>query len=91
MSTNDALAEDINYFLRLTVQFGRREVIAYGNWLYGLTDTGFKTAGDVLFQTARKGRRTGDWDPLPSLRYWHRAFTNEYRAVQAQRIRRAAR
>lgn len=88
MSGNTALAETINDFLHRTVKFGRREIIAYGDWLYKLSDTDFKVAGDVLFQAARKGRKTGDWEPLPSLRYWSRQFLGEYKAVRDQRARR---
>lgn len=86
--TNAALTETINDFLHRTIKFGRREIIAYGDWLYRLSDADFKAAGDILFQAARKGRKTGDWEPLPSLRYWSRPFCNEYKAVRDQRVRR---
>lgn len=90
MSTNadEALIKDLNRFIRATVKFGRKEIIAYGDWLYRLPDEDFKAAGDLLFRTARNARRTGDWDPLPGLGYWCREFQAEYKAVQDQRFRR---
>mgnify|MGYP000879592853 CR=1 FL=1 len=88
MSTNEALVEEINRFIQSTVKFGRKEIVAYGDWLYRLSDEDFKAAGDLLFRTARTGRRTGDWSPLPMLGYWCREFQAEYKAVQDQRFRR---
>ena len=88
MSTNETLAEEINRFIWNTVKFGRKEIVAYGDWLYRLSDEDFKAAGDLLFRTARNARRTGDWDPLPGLGYWCREFQAEYKAVQDQRRRR---
>ena len=88
MSTNEALVEEINRFIQSTAKFGRKEIVAYGDWLYRLSDEDFKAAGDLLFRTARNARRTGDWDPLPGLGYWCREFQAEYKAVQDQRRRR---
>lgn len=88
MSTNETLAEEINRFIWSTVKFGRKEIVAYGDWLHRLSDEEFKAAGDLLFRTARNARRTGDWDPLPGLGYWCREFQAEYKAVQDQRFRR---
>lgn len=89
--TNEVLTENLNGFIRATIKFGRKEIIAYGDWLYRLSDAEFKAAGDLLFQTARNGRRTGNWEPLPGLGYWSRPFLNEYKAVQDQRKRRPRR
>lgn len=91
MSTNTELTEDLNRFIRATVKFGRKEIVAYGDWLYRLSDEDFKAVGDLLFQTARNGRRTGDWSPLPGLGYWARQFLGEYKAVRDQRARRPRR
>lgn len=88
MSTNERLAEEINRFIQNTVKFGRKEIVAYGDWLYRLPDDNFKTVGDLIFRTARNARRTGDWSPLPMLGYWCREFQAEYKAVQDQRRRR---
>lgn len=88
MSTNETLVEDINNFIHNAIKFGRKEIVTFGDWLYHLPDTDFKMAGDLLFRTARTGRRTGDWDPLPGLGYWCREFQAEYKAVQDQRFRR---
>lgn len=88
MSTNEALVEEINRFIQSTVKFGRKEIVAYGDWLYRLSDEDFKAAGDLLFRTARNAKRTGDWSPLPMLGYWCREFQAEYMAVQDQRCRR---
>ena len=85
---NETLAEEINRFIWNTVKFGRKEIVAYKDWLYRLSDEDFKAAGDLLFRTARNARRTGDWDPLPGLGYWCREFQAEYKAVQDQRRRR---
>lgn len=86
MSTNERLAEEINRFIQNTVKFGRKEIVAYGDWLYRLSDEDFKAAGDLIFRTARNARRTGDWSPLPMLGYWCREFQAEYKAVQDQRF-----
>lgn len=88
MSANETLAEEINRFIWNTVKFGRKEIVAYGDWLYRLSDEDFKAAGDLLFRTARNARRTGDWDLLLGLGYWCREFQAEYKAVQDQRFRR---
>lgn len=88
MSTNEEIAAEINRFIQATVKFGRKEIVAYGDWLYRLSDEDFKTAGDLLFRTARTGRRTGNWSPLPMLGYWCREFQAEYKTVQDQRRRR---
>lgn len=88
MSTNERLAEEINRFIQNTVKFGRKEIVAYGDWLYRLPDDNFETVGDLIFRTARNARRTGDWSPLPMLGYWCREFQAEYKAVQDQRRRR---
>lgn len=88
MSTNETLAEEINRFIWNTVKFGRKEIVAYGDWLYRLPDDDFKTVGDLIFRTARNARRTGNWEPLPGLGYWCREFQAEYKAVQDQRFRR---
>ena len=85
---NEEIAAEINRFIQATVKFGRREINPFGDWLYQLDDANFKAAGDLLFRTARTGRRTGDWDPLPMLGYWCCEFQAEYKAVQDQRFRR---
>lgn len=85
---NENIIEDLNGFIRATVKFGRGELVAYGDWLYELNDADFKTAGDLIFATARNARRTGDWEPLPGLGYWVREFQGEYRTAQDQRRRR---
>lgn len=87
MSTNETLAEEINRFIWNTVKFGRKEIVAYGDWLYRLSDEDFKAAGDLLFRTARNAKRTGNWEPLPGLGYWCREFHSEYKTVQDQRRR----
>lgn len=87
-TTQDDLIEDLNRFIGDTIKFGRREIIAYGDWLYKLTDEDFKTVGDLIFRTARNAKRTGDWGPLPGLGYWAREFHSEYKTVQDQRRRR---
>lgn len=87
-TTQDELIAELNRFIEATVKFGRKEIVAYGDWLYRLSDEDFKAAGDLLFRTARNARRTGDWDPLPGLGYWCREFQAEYKAVQDQRFRR---
>lgn len=87
-TTQDTLIEELNGFIQATIKFGRREIIAYGDWLYRLPDADFKAAGDLIFRTARNARRTGDWSPLPGLGYWAREFQGEYRTVQDQRRRR---
>lgn len=84
----EVLTEVLNDFIHRTVKFGRREIISYGDWLYELSDADFKTAGDLLFRTARNAKRTGDWGPLPGLGYWCREFHGEYKTVQDQRRRR---
>lgn len=88
MNTQDTLIENLNGFIRSTIKFGRREIVAYGDWLYQLGDEDFRTVGDLIFRTARGAKRTGDWDPLPGLGYWCREFHGEYRTVQDQRRRR---
>lgn len=88
MSAPKTLIEDLNGFIRDTIKFGRREIVAYGDWLYELNDADFKTVGDLIFRTARDAKRTGDWSPLPGLGYWAREFHGEYRTVQDQRRRR---
>lgn len=87
-TTQDGLIGGLNSFIRATIKFGRREIIAYGDWLYRLSDDDFKTVGDLIFRTARNAKRTGDWGPLPGLGYWCREFQSEYRTVQDQRRRR---
>lgn len=87
-TTQDELIEDLNRFIGATIKFGRKEIVAYGDWLYRLSDDDFKTAGNLIFRTARTGRRTGDWSPLPMLGYWCREFQAEYKIVQDQRRRR---
>ena len=87
-TTQDELIEDLNRFIGATIKFGRKEIVAYGDWLYRLSDDDFKTAGNLIFRTARTGRRTGDWSPLPMLGYWCRELQAEYKAVQDQRFRR---
>lgn len=87
-TTQDELIEDLNRFIGATIKFGRKEIVAYGDWLYRLSDDDFKTAGNLIFRTARNAKRTGDWSPLPMLGYWCREFQAEYKAVQDQRFRR---
>lgn len=87
-TTQEALIEDLNGFIHDTIKFGRREIVAYGGWLYRLPDDDFKIVGDLIFRTARNAKRTGDWGPLPGLGYWSREFQGEYKAVQDQRRRR---
>jgi len=90
--TREWIVRVTNDYLDDAVKFGRRAIGEYGLWLYRLkNDEDFKAAGDILFQAARRGRRTGDWDPLPNLRYWVRPFLNEYKAMRDHRARRAAR
>lgn len=89
MSTaREDLIEDLNGFIHNTIKFGRKEISAYGDWLYRLPDDDFKTVGDLIFRTARNAKRMGDWGPLPGLGYWCREFQNEYKTVQDQRRRR---
>jgi hypothetical protein len=90
--TREWIVRTTNDYLHETIKFGRKGIGEYGLWLYRLkNDADFKAAGDILFQAARKGRKTGDWEPLPSLRYWVRPFLNEYKAIRDHRARRAAR
>lgn len=88
MGANEEIAAEINRFIQATVKFGRKEIVAYGDWLYQLDEAGFKTVGDLIFRTARNAKRTGNWSPLPMLGYWCREFQAEYKAVQDQRRRR---
>lgn len=87
-TTQEALIEDLNGFIHDTIKFGRKEIVAYGDWLYRLPDDDFKIVGDLIFRTARNARRTGNWSPMPGLGYWCREFQGEYKAVQDQRRRR---
>lgn len=90
--TREWIVRTTNDYLHETIKFGRKGIGEYGPWLYRLkNDSDFKAAGDILFQAARKGRETGDWDPLPSLRYWAGPFLREYKAIRDHRARRAVR